>query len=103
MGAVGAVVNDTLGPALNWLGGTVLDGVNQSLGYISSSVVEVIGFFKRLAESIESIEIPEWLQGHSPPPLADWIDFIGEAAIRVSDEALPAFQAAIQSLGQAMQ
>jgi hypothetical protein len=102
MSAAGAVVNETLGPALNWLGETVLDRVNQSLGYISKSVSEVIGFFKRLADSISAIEIPEWLQGHSPPPLADWFDYIGEAVVRVSDEALPDFLSAINSLGVAM-
>lgn len=78
------VVRDTVGPALSWLKDNVLGPVLSSLGFIKDAVSGVIGFFRDLARSIDAIEIPAWLQGHSPPPMADWFGDIGEAAGTIS-------------------
>lgn len=97
--ALAGVVNTVLGPAFQWLNNNVIGPVTAGFGHISSAVGDVIGFLKRLADSISAIEIPSWLQGHSPPPLADWFDFIGTSIGRVATTALPSFQTALTQAG----
>lgn len=72
------VARDTLGPAFSWLNDNILSPIITALGNINTAVQGVIGFFGDLARSIDAIEIPSWLQGHSPPPLANWLGAIGD-------------------------
>lgn len=74
-------IKDDAGPALKTFK-EVLEGVKTWLGYISDSIGTVIDWFKRLAEAIDKIEIPSWLQGQSPPPLADWLEYIADSTDR---------------------
>jgi hypothetical protein len=97
--ALGSVINTVLGPAFQWLNSNVISPVVAGFGHINSAVQDVIGFLNRLASSINAIEIPSWLQGHSPPPLADWFDFIGTSIGHVADEALPGFGTALGQAG----
>lgn len=99
MDEVGATINSVLGPAFNWLNENVLGPVTASFGHISDAVGDVIGFLKRLADSINAIEIPAWLQGHSPPPLADWFDYIGVSIRGVAGSDLPDLQGALDDAG----
>lgn len=124
--AVGDFISGTLGPALSSLGNTylppvkegfgvvadvvkaglnvalgnlktILDGVRTWLGYVNDRIRDAIGFFGDLADSINSIEIPDWLQGQSPPPLADWLQYIAEAA-QVAKDLLGGFGGTAQQL-----
>lgn len=61
-------------------------GVTSSLGYIKSAIDGVIGYFQRLADKLSSLEIPDWLQGHSPPPMAEWLMFIADALQVATDK-----------------
>lgn len=74
-----AVFTDVLFPALN--------GIVDALGWVGDKVNEVIGFFQNLGSSLTTIEIPDWLQGHSPPPLANWMQDIADASAAAKDEA----------------
>jgi hypothetical protein len=87
---VAGIIKDTLSPALA--------GVKTSLGYISDAAKTVIRWFGDLAGAIDRIEIPSWLKGQSPPPLADWLTYIGDAAADVAANALPALGGAITDI-----
>lgn len=91
-------VSDNLSPALNTLGGDVLGGVKDSLGYIGDAAQGVIRWFEKLADSIDAIEIPDWLKGKSPPPLANWLEFIGDSAKGVASVAIPGLISAFQDM-----
>lgn len=69
---VADVFTEVLYPAI----GTII----QSLDWVGQKVEGVIGWFGQLGDSLTSIEIPDWLQGHSPPPLANWFSDIAGAA-----------------------
>lgn len=96
LGVVADVVKGSLNVALGILK-TMLGDVRTFLGYINDRIQDTIGFFKDLARSINSIEIPDWLQGHSPPPLADWLAYIAEAA-SVAKDMLGGFGGTAQQL-----
>jgi phage-related minor tail protein len=102
MDSAGRVIRDTLGPAFEWLDNNVLKPVTASFGHIEDAVNDVIGFLNRLASSINEIEIPSWLQGHSPPPLADWFSYIGES-VDTATQQLPDFQNALAEVGDTIQ
>lgn len=80
-------------PAFTKLSGLVKDEVSKAfnnlnsyagaaaggLSKIGEAVSGVIDWISDLAAKLNSISIPDWLQGHSPPPMADWFSYIGEA------------------------
>lgn len=97
--AIGNFINTTVKPALDSLGGTIntatapalskLGGIAQDvktwIGNIGGAAQGVIKWLNDLAGKINSIQIPSWLQGHSPPPLANWLTAIGDAAVQTAE------------------
>lgn len=63
--------------------GTVI-GWLVNIGQAIWNVINGIEQFKR---DLGSVIIPDWLEGHSPPPMADWFTFIGDAAGMASEQA----------------
>lgn len=47
---------------------------------ITRAVQAAVGWVQDFVDAIASVVIPDWLQGHSPPPLADWFSYIASAA-----------------------
>ncbi len=82
-------IGTILRPAIDGMSGP-LSGIAKWFGDIGNAVKDVITFLGELADAISSIDIPSWLQGHSPPPLADWFSYIADSADRVTS-SLPSF------------
>lgn len=94
LAAIGTFINDKVLPALSAIKQSVddrltpaldgakilLGGVRDAFGWISDAIDTTIGWLGRVADKLNSIEIPDWLQGHSPPPMADWFSYIADAA-----------------------
>ncbi len=95
-------VRETLGPAFTWLNTNVLKPVVGFFNDIGEAIKFVIQKANDFASTIDSIQIPEWLRGHSPPPLADWFDYIGDSVQRVTEAGLPGFTGAIDSAGNSI-
>jgi hypothetical protein len=57
-----------------------IDPIVRGWEAIVSAVETAYGWFQKIGSAIGSIQIPSWLQGHSPPPLADWFSSIASAA-----------------------
>jgi len=77
---------------------TALAGWFHSIRDAAAGVVEWIGrVLDRIAEAA-SVAIPDWLEGRSPPPMADWLNWIAEGAERAAG-ALPAVGAALPAGG----
>jgi hypothetical protein len=77
--AVKGVISGNLGPALETAKGAI-DGVKDAFGHISDAIRDAIAWIQRVADKLNSIHVPDWLQGHSPPPMANWFSDIGTAA-----------------------
>lgn len=77
--AVKGVVSGALGPALETAKGAI-DGVKDAFGHISDAIRDAISWIQRVADKLNSIHVPDWLQGHSPPPMANWFNDIGTSA-----------------------
>lgn len=88
--ALKTFVGSHAGPALETLSG-LADGASGAINNIASAVQDAIKWLSDLASKIASIKIPDWLEGHSPPPLANWFSDIGEAARTAARVDLPAF------------
>lgn len=57
-----------------------IDPIVRGFNYVRDAVLEAKGVFDGFIGGITSAIIPSWLQGHSPPPLADWFSSIASSA-----------------------
>lgn len=92
--AVKNTIASNLVPAMDTAKG-ILGKVKDAFGEISGAIQSVISWIQKVADKLNSIKIPDWLQGHSPPPMADWFRYIGEAAKQVGKVDLPTFGAGL--------
>lgn len=57
-----------------------IDPIVRGWEAISSGISTAYDWLQKIGNAVSSISIPSWLQGHSPPPLANWMDSIAESA-----------------------
>lgn len=67
--------------------------VKKGFEAIKSVLSDVIDFLRSLIEGLKNVKVPKWLQGHSPPPMADWLEAIAEQA-QMAGQALAEMGAA---------
>ncbi len=72
------VISGTVQAAFGTLA-SVAGDARGALKSIGEAVQSVINWLNDLADAISNISIPDWLEGHSPPPMANWFSHIGEA------------------------
>jgi len=72
-------VTTTLGPGLAGMQ-TLLGDVKGWFEGIGTAVSGVYSWVVDLWNKLDAIEIPDWLQGQSPPPMANWLNAIGDSA-----------------------
>jgi tail length tape measure protein len=60
---------------LNSMAGAAAGGLSK----IGEAVSGVIRWISDLISKLNSVSIPDWLEGHSPPPMADWFSDISGA------------------------
>lgn len=109
-GATQALVdlwNNVLGPAISKAADATsgvlqpaLDGAKRSFDYIADAVGWVIQKIRDFKNYLDSVHIPDWLQGHSPPPLADWFRYIADDVQGVNN-LLPGFSSMLAEAGAA--
>jgi len=79
--SIGKTVKSDVSPALRDFGDSILPMITEGIEFVNEAIQRTISFFKSLAETIEGISLPDWLQTHSPPPLADGLNMIASGAI----------------------
>lgn len=57
-----------------------IDPIVRGWNAIIDAITIAYGWFEKIGTAISSISIPAWLQGHSPPPMANWFSDIAGAA-----------------------
>jgi hypothetical protein len=57
-----------------------IDPIVRGWNAVSSGIETAWGWLQKIGNAVSSIAIPSWLQGHSPPPLANWMNDIAGAA-----------------------
>lgn len=67
----------------------VFDPITTALNTIREAAKGVINKIAELRDLLPNVKIPAWLQGHSPPPMAEWFDAIAAAAAQLSAVELP--------------
>ncbi len=96
---VASFVRENAGPALAYLNDNVLKPLGVTFDNITKGIGVVIDWLDKLASGINSIQIPDWLEGHSPPPMANWLNDIGAAAQNATAQlgggSLPSFAPAL--------
>ncbi len=103
---ISTVWTNTLKPALESLQTLALNGLYTALASLNDNVLSPMkGFFEgigtavsdlitwinSLIKKIAEVVIPDWLEGNSPPPMADWFSYIADSVKAVNAE-LPALQ-----------
>lgn len=71
------------------LAGVQLYYVGNAVAAIITAVQSVVEWFGKMKESLSSLEIPDWLQMHSPPPLAQALDMVKEQVKGLGDMKMP--------------
>jgi len=74
-----------LGEKLGWLKTYILDPVKEAFGKIDEVLGSIVALIQKFIDKLKGIEVPAWLQGQSPPPMADWFGYIGGAASDAAD------------------
>lgn len=54
--------------------------VRKGFEAIKSVLSDVIDFLRSLIEGLKNVKVPKWLEGHSPPPMANWLEAIADQA-----------------------
>lgn len=80
-----SIVKDEVAKAFNSLNGFA-SGAAGALHNIGQAVGDVIGWLNDLIAKLNSVSVPDWLQGHSPPPMANWFSYIGESVKGVNQQ-----------------
>jgi hypothetical protein len=57
-----------------------IDPIVRGWNAIISAITTAYDWFVKIGNAVSSIQIPSWLQGHSPPPLANWFNDIASSA-----------------------
>jgi len=94
------MIRSTLGPAFTWLGDNVLKPVVGFFNDIGSAIKFVIQKANEFASTINNIKVPDWLKANSPPPMADWFDYIAESVQRLAGGSLSSFTSAMEGATQ---
>lgn len=87
---------------------TYIDPIVGGFNFVVTSVRDARREFDEFMTGLARAVIPDWLQGHSPPPLADWFSFIAASADQaniqvagfnesISGASIPASIGAMQS------
>jgi hypothetical protein len=64
-----------------------IDPIVRGWEAITTAVTTAWDWLSKVGDMIGGIQIPSWLQGHSPPPLANWFTDIANAAEQAGDMA----------------
>lgn len=51
--------------------------IRQAFDDVVAGIKNAITWIGNLIEKLKDVVIPSWLKGHSPPPMADWFEYIG--------------------------
>lgn len=86
-----SLVKDEVARAFNNLS-SYAGAAAGALSEIGNAVKSVISWINDLVAKLNSVSVPDWLEGNSPPPMADWFGYIG-SAVQSLNEQLPALQA----------
>lgn len=54
--------------------------VRKAFDLIADALQRVIDFLRSLVEGLKNVKVPKWLEGKSPPPMANWLGSIAEQA-----------------------
>jgi phage-related protein len=85
-----SLVKDEVSKAFNNLN-SYAGAAAGGLSKIGEAVRGVIQWISDLASKLNSISIPDWLEGHSPPPMADWFSYVADSVAAVNAQ-LPELQ-----------
>jgi hypothetical protein len=71
---------NTMKQALSDFNDNYIQPIVRGWNMVTAAVTDAYNWFNKIATSISAIQIPAWLQGHSPPPLANWFSDIASSA-----------------------
>lgn len=81
-------IYDRLAPQLATFNTNILEPMKGFFEDIGGAIQAMIRWLNDLAKKIAEIKVPDWLQGHSPPPMADWFSYIGDS-VQALNQQLP--------------
>jgi len=89
--ALTGLIENVVGPAIEWLKETIIDPLIGSLDGVSDAVSGVIGWIERMAEKLRNVSLPDWLTPGSPTPFEAGLRGIASALNDVAALTAPAF------------
>lgn len=104
--------NNTLKPAIETIAGLISGGLTSAFNTVTGiihgaetafdnvrgAVDSVIGTINGFISTLESVHVPDWLQGHSPPPMANWFSDISDSVSTLAGNSLSALQSSLSAI-----
>lgn len=97
--ALSTLIENNVGPALDWLRSSVLEPLRGAFQGISDAVSGVIGWLGGLRDGLQNISLPSWLTPGSPTPFELGLRGIADA---LHDLPVLEIQAAVSGAGGAL-
>jgi TP901 family phage tail tape measure protein len=73
----------------------VLEKIKKAFDDIKDALESAKTWVDKVKTAIENIKIPSWLEGKSPPPMANWFSDISDAVEQLAAAELPMLQSAL--------
>jgi phage-related protein len=94
---VAGLISGGLTSAFNTVTG-IIHGAETAFDNVRGAVDSVIGTINGFISTLESVHVPEWLQGHSPPPMANWFSDISDSVSTLAGNSLSALQSSLSAI-----
>jgi phage-related protein len=94
---IAGLISGGLTSAFNTVTG-IIHGAETAFDNVRGAVDSVIGTINGFISTLESVHVPEWLQGHSPPPMANWFSDISDSVSTLAGNSLSALQSSLSAI-----
>ena len=83
------LIKDKVGPIIQDFADNKLARLKYSLDKIRAAFDSVREFILKMTEALGNVKLPDWMEGHSPPPLYHSLNYISDAMRHLSSVELP--------------
>jgi hypothetical protein len=90
------MIEDTLGPKIQWFVDNVIKQWKEGFEAIIKLLDSVVGWLREVKSWLDQLALPDWLQGHSPPPLATHLSMIADEMRNIALIEAPRLNRALQ-------
>lgn len=82
--SLGQSIKEDVSPGLRDLSDVIMPMLTKGIEFVNEAIQRTISYFNSLASTVNNMSLPDWLQMHSPPPLAQALTMSADAASKAT-------------------